>query len=342
MKKIRLIALMLSVAMILSIFTGCSKKEEVNTATNENKEEVKEEVKDEVKEEYGVKIDEETVTFTDAREKEVTINKNPENVVCLFTSYLDIWVKCGGTVVGKVEDSKDKPVDGTENAEVVGTPGSPSVEKILSLKPDVVILSTNFKAQADMAEMLEQNGVKVIALDNENKEDYFKTVRLFTALTGREDLYEKNAAEVATAINDIIEKAPKDKNPKVLVLFATAKGITVRTSVSMVGEMLKDLNAVNISDTTESTSNSESFSMEKIIEENPDFIFVQTMGSDKEKIMERLKKDVESNSAWASLKAVKEGNYIQLPKDLYLYKPNDRYAEAYEGLAQILYPEIFK
>jgi iron complex transport system substrate-binding protein len=54
-----------------------------------------------------------------------------------------------------------------------------------------------------------------------------------------------------------------------------------------------------------------------------------------------LKKDVDSNSAWGSLKAVKNDRYIILPKELYLYKPNDRYGEAYEGLAKILYPDVF-
>lgn len=51
----------------------------------------------------------------------------------------------------------------------------------------------------------------------------------------------------------------------------------------MVGEMLKDLNTINISDTETDPASAKVFSMEKIIQEDPDFIFVQTMGSDKEK-----------------------------------------------------------
>ena len=105
--------------------------------------------------------------------------------------------------------------------------------------------------------------------------------------------------------------------------------------------MLKDLNTVNISDNS-GTADTKTFSMEKIIQEDPDFIFVQTMGTDLGKIEERLKNDALSNPAWASLTAVKEDRYIVLPKDLYIYKPNQRYAEAYEGLAKILYPEVFK
>ncbi|NMB09003.1 MAG: ABC transporter substrate-binding protein [Tissierellia bacterium] len=51
---------------------------------------------------------------------------------------------------------------------------------------------------------------------------------------------------------------------------------------------------------------------------------------------------MESNPAWSTLSAVKNDRYIILPKDLYMFKPNHRYAEAYEGLAKILYPEVFQ
>lgn len=334
MKKSKILVLMLAIVMTLTIFTGCGNKEASNTVEEEKK------VAEEEVEDYGVVIDEDTITFTDARDKEVTVDKNPERVVCLFNSYMDIWYKCGGEVVGRIESAKENPVEGSEDAEVVGSPGEPSLEKIISLKPDLVILTANFKKQLEIAEMLEQNDIKVIALNNENKEDYFKTVRMFTALTDRDDLYEKYEGEVRTAVDSVLEKAPKDKNYKVLLLFGSSKGITVRGSDSSVGQMLEDLNTENISDLINDSPDSKTFSMEKIIEEDPDFIFVQTMGK-VEKVEERLKKDVESNSAWSSLKAVKNDRYIILPKDLYMYKPNDRYGEAYEGLAKMLYPDVF-
>lgn len=59
-------------------------------------------------------------------------------------------------------------------------------------------------------------------------------------------------------------------------------------------------------------------------------------------VNERIQKDVESNPAWASLSAVKNDKYLIMPKDLYLYKANDRYDEAYEELGKILYPEVFQ
>ena len=60
-----------------------------------------------------------------------------------------------------------------------------------------------------------------------------------------------------------------------------------------------------------------------------------------ELVKEYLKENFENNPAFSSLKAVKNSNYILLPKDLFHYKPNNRWDESYEYLAKILYPEVF-
>lgn len=317
------LSLVITLIMSVSILFGCSNK--INT---------KEAITNDVE------VTSKTVTFTDVRNKSVTINKKPKRVVCLYNSYLDLWYKCGGEVIGRVDEAKEKQVEEAKDATSVGAPGNPSLEMILSLKPDLVILSSGFKAQMALVETLEQNNIQVIAFKSELKDDYYKMVRIFTGLTEREDLYKKNGYEIKAKIDEVVAKVPKDNSPKVLILFATAKGITTKNSNSMVGEMLKELGTTNIADG--GANNSNIFSMEKVLQEDPDFIFVQTMGSDMESITGRLKKDVESNPAWASLKAVKNKNYIFLDKELYLYRPNDKYAKAYEGLAQKLYPEIFK
>ena len=98
--------------------------------------------------------------------------------------------------------------------------------------------------------------------------------------------------------------------------------------------MLKDLRCRNIADRDNSIL--EDLSIEKIIEEDPDFIFVTTMGDD-EAAMDVLAKSLTENPAWGTLSAVKEDRYIVLPKDLFHYKPNDRWGESYEMLADILY-----
>ena len=76
--------------------------------------------------------------------------------------------------------------------------------------------------------------------------------------------------------------------------------------------------------------------MERIMEIDPDYIFVIPMGNDEEAIRRNLQKSVESNPAWSGLTAVMEGRYILLPGDKFLYKPNAAWADSYEYLAQLL------
>lgn len=343
MDKKKLISLLLIIVLSIALITACTKNNESTTkpvdTVGGNSEENAE---GEEKSEYGIEIKDDSVTFIDGREEEVTISKNPERVVVLFDSYLEVWIKSGGQVVGRLEAPPEKLVEEAKDAEAVGKQGAINLEKVISLEPDLVILNSNQKHQMELVPVLEDNNIPIIALNYFVKDDYFKMVRLFTALNERDDLYEEYAVKIREEIEEIIDKAPQDKEYKVLLMMASAKSITTRGSDSYVGEMLKDLHTINISDAMATGPDAIDFSMEKILEEDPDFIFVQTTGSDKEKVLERLKKDVENNPAWNSLTAVKEDRYIFLPKELYMYKANHRYVEAYEGLAKTLYPEVFK
>lgn len=337
--KNKYILFILIITLVVMIFTGCGH----NAALEADSENNIDDIEVDSMEEYGVTIKEDSVSALDRQGQEVIINKNPERVVILYNSYLDIWMRNGGNVVGKLEDTVgQEPIANTEDIEIVGKFGGISVEKLLSVEPDLVIINSSIPSQMELVTPLEANGVQVISLEYKGKEDYFKLVRLFSALNERDDLFEENAIVIEKGIDEIISKVPEDKEIKVLVMVASAREIRARDSSDYVGLMLDDLNTINIADTSGEMLQDKNFSMEKIIEEDPDFIFVQTTGSDMEKIKERLIQDVESNPAWSSLTAVKNNRYIVLPKDLYMIKANHRYVEAYKGLAEIIYPEIFE
>ena len=296
----------------------------------------------EVKSEYGIDISEDKVSFVDGTGKEVDIDKKPQRTIVLFASYIDIWIRNGGDLIAMVEDKTAESLPGTEGVETVGKTGAISLEKIISLEPDLVILSSNTSSQAELVESLRQNNIQVIAIDYTFKEDYYKTVRLFTAINDREDLYEENAVSIKNEVEEIINKVPKEESPKVFIMFASSKSIKSRGSGTTLGQMLGDLNTINIADIDNVSLEDKGFSMEALIDEDPDFIFVQRMGSDNEAVLDRIKQDAQSNPAWSSWSAVKNDRYILLPKDLYTYKANQRYPEAYEELAKILYPNTFK
>jgi iron complex transport system substrate-binding protein len=319
----KIITLIMIFCMVLTMITGCNKAESPTAA-----------------EAAKLESASDTITFIDGLEKTVTIKKNPQRVVCLYTSFLDLWDLAGGKVVGRV-DSKENVPEAAKTVDTVGSYTSPNVEKIISLQPDLVLLSPTVSSQVALIPVLEKNNIQYVALDYTNFDDYMNMLKVYTDLTGRQELYQTNGMDVKNKVDSIIAKVPKDKKPSVLLMLGSSKSVSVRLPNSAVGDMLQDLGAVNIAyDPNLKAKEMEVFSMERVVEKDPDFILAQTMG-DVAETTARIKKDVEDNPAWGYLTAVKEGRYIYLPKDLFLFKPNERYAEAYQELAKLLYPDIF-
>lgn len=352
MKKLTILLLSLAIA-------GCSGTNEVKDSgkevtsieekqVNENETESIVETEDEISEQardldrYEIKDNGDSITFIDDRDKEVTLKKNPKRVVSLYNSYLDLWNEMGGEVIGSVNPSDDLPIELSYSPELVGKANEPSMEKVISLAPDLVFISS-FKNSKAMAGPLEEMGVGVLDFNIESKEEYFKLVRIFSLLLDDENLYEKFALDIEEKINNIISEVPEEEEKsKVIVLISSAKKIMVKDSDTITGEIIKDLGANNLADLSDIGGEEGEFSMEKLLEENPDYIFVVPMGSDLEAIEEKRKEELENNEVWSNLKAVKEGKYIILSKELFNFKPNYKYIEAYEAMAEYLYPETFK
>ncbi len=76
-------------------------------------------------------------------------------------------------------------------------------------------------------------------------------------------------------------------------------------------------------------------SIEAIVAEDPDYIFVTCMG-DLEEGQAQLEASLTSNPIWNTLQAVQNGRVLFLEKDLFHNKPNARWGESYEILAELL------
>ena len=79
------------------------------------------------------------------------------------------------------------------------------------------------------------------------------------------------------------------------------------------------------------------FSLESIIEMNPDYIFVVPMGNDDAAAMKALEDQTAANPAWSTLDAVQNGRYVTLDPHLFQYKPNERWDQSYQVLFDALY-----
>lgn len=278
-------------------------------------------------------------TFTDAIGQEITVN-HPQRVVSLMGSFSEIWVLAGGadSLVGTSYDTVDNRDLGLpEDIAIVGTYQNPNIEEILSLNPDLVLLSsetTRTDSHVALKDALADAGIPAAYFRVTHFEDYLHMLKICTNITGDEEAYLNNGIAVQKQIEQIIAENKLTSYPSVLLMVTYSGGIRAQSADTMTGKMLADLGCYNILENYPSML--QDFSVEKIIETDPDYIFVIPMGNDEALAEKNLKENVENNPAWNSLNAVKNDRYILLPKDKFMYKPNAAWDESYAYLAQLL------
>lgn len=316
------------IVCICFIFTGCLPvKSQKSQAVSDN----------------NVKTQEE-VSVTDSNKHKVTVKKASDKVVALTSSFAELWLLAGGKLKGVSNDAVDERNIGItkSDVEIVGTSMKPNSEKILALHPDLVILSKDMPDDMKMTDMLDKAAIPYYICKVETLDDYLSTLKNFVAITGKENNYKENGEKIKEQVTKLLQQLPNSNKtaPSALVLRAFSSGVNVLSNDNTVCNILNDIGVINIAKSNASLL--KELSVEAIIKENPDYIFVVTMGSNKEAAIASLKKSLSSNPAWNNLKAVKNNNVYILPKELFEYKPNSRWGESYEYLLKIIYPEVYK
>ncbi len=251
-------------------------------------------------------------------------------VVALSKSIGDLWLLAGGTLTGGTEDVFEL-AGVAEDLPTVGRISQPSAAAIIALNPDLVLIAPDIPGQRDARTTLEAAGINCKDVDVNSFADYDVLMKEFTEQTGRADLYEQNVTEVQKAIDEIMATAPASlRDETFLVMKASASKTKILKDDHFVVAMLEDLGLQNAA--PESLLNN--LSMEGITEANPDYIFVISQGKQSE-AAKAFEDSVSSQPAWAALQAVQNNHVITLDKDLFQYKPNARWAEAYEELLEL-------
>ncbi len=275
--------------------------------------------------------------FVDDLGRQVSLSKDDKVAAC-HASFADCWLLCGGTLAGVTADAVEEHGLEVGNARIIGSAKSVNVEELLASGATVALLSADLTAHKELEKTLEGVGVSCIYFRVDTFEDYARVMGHFTAVSGRADLYAQHVTAVEARIDALRAKIPAEEKRRVLLMRVYSSGIKAKSADNLAGLILKEYGVTNIAD--EYPSMLEDLGLEHIVATDPDVIFVLTMGSE-EAAKSYLCAHIESNPAFADLRAVKSGAYVILPKDLFHYKPNERWDESYAYLAKILYPELF-
>ncbi|MBQ2830852.1 MAG: ABC transporter substrate-binding protein [Oscillospiraceae bacterium] len=277
-------------------------------------------------------------TFTDALGQTVTLTHKPQRVAVLFSSFADLWQTAGGEVAITVGESVER---GFADASAIlvddGAGKTINSELLLAAQPDFILCSADIEAQVNTAALMQKAGISSACLRVETFDDYLAALRICTGITGDTDAYRKHGEAVKSRIDALFAALDEDQ-PEKRILFIRAGSGAGATKAKTAAEhfaaaMLRELGTYNIAENAPILL--DGLSIEEILREDPDYIFISPMGS--EEAARAHMDTVLAQSTWQSLTAVQNGCYVYLPKDLFQFKPNARWAEAYEYLIETLY-----
>lgn len=293
--------------------------------------------------------------MTDDYRAVANLNSHPERIVSLSPSSTEILfaVGAGPKVVG-VTDYCNYPTDLKARIEAdeltrVGGYWNPSVETIVALKPDLVLVSTakctvktneckvncnrRCEITAQVAAQLRSLGLKVLTLGPHSMDDVLDNILLVGRASGSAAEASNLVEKLKQRIEAIAKKSKKiSHRPKVYFEVWNDPYMSV-SSGTWIGDLIKLAGGANIFG--EAVSEWPIIRSEDIIQRNPDIIVFPVIpgvprfwGS-----FENVKK----RPGWKNINAVRNGSLYEVPRDL-ISRPGPRLVEALEMLEKMFRP----
>lgn len=279
------------------------------------------------------------ISLVDDLGRIVNVEAPPRRVAALIGSFADVWCLAGGedSLVASATDAWTYfdwlPLEGVTD---LGATKQISLETLIAAEPDLILASVNTALDLELMDTFEEMGIPAAYFEVSTFEQYLSMLERCSRLTGDADAYRQNGEAVRDRVARAIARADGSA-PSVLYVRVSSSGCKVKNSRdNVLGEMLADLGCDNIADREDSLL--ENLSLEVILQEDPDYIFLVYQTADPAVAEAVADETLRSSPAWASLRAVQEGRCYVMDPTLYNLKPNARWGEAYEKLADILYP----
>ncbi|MGW5135159.1 ABC transporter substrate-binding protein [Streptomyces sp. NPDC004135] len=249
--------------------------------------------------------------LTDTNGVKVSLKKQPERIVCLFALCDDILTELGivPTATNSTLLAHPDFLGEKKSKEVDVIPGgfiAPEVEAILSHKPDLVIGLGD--THGKLAPAL-KGATTFWPMQPETWEDSVGYLRDVAALTGRTAEGEKAERTFRTKLA-AAEKTPSDKTA--LVIYGSDENFGVATPEGDVAASLFP----KIADYPWKSRGVEgSYSLEEILAQGVDVLFVETMsfGDADGKLSEKLAE----NPLWSKIPAVENGDVHEVDPEVW-------------------------
>lgn len=286
-------------------------------------------------------MNKETVRIvTDGAGRQVSIPVHPKKVVALNASSIDLYVSAGGSLTGRAATDTLPPdvKAAVQQVPTVGLTPNPDLEKIVAMKPDLV-LAANIPYHHALVPVLEKAGIPILLQTMDSYQQILDTLRLYGELTGQPDKAASQIAQIEKQYQAAVQNTAGKPAPKVLVLWGTTESFSMALSSSFTGDLVKRLGGINVSDQAEKNGAMAGYvplSLEFVAKASPEVILFITHSSD-DKVEEKFKNELAGHPAWQGSPAVRQNRVHKLPYQLFAVNPGTQVGKAMEVLSGLLY-----
>lgn len=269
------------------------------------------------------------LTITDAFDREITIESEPKKIISLSPAITEIVYALGkGDNLIARTDYCDYPEE-VADVESIGGLMDPNIERIVELEPDIAIAAAHF--QKETLEKLEEAGIKVVILYEEESFEgaYFVIEQVGKVINAQKEA-EQIVADMKATVEEVVQKVEGRERPSVYYVVGFGEwGDYTAGGDTFIGQLIEMAGGKNAADDVEGWS----YSLEKLIEKNPDHFICSKNDNHKEqlKVAEHYK----------DLDAIANDRILEIDKNK-LERQGPRLAEGLREIAEYLHPDAFK
>ncbi|MFA5570665.1 MAG: ABC transporter substrate-binding protein [Sphaerochaetaceae bacterium] len=268
------------------------------------------------------------LSVIDWRGELITLDKEPQRIVSLSPNVTETLfaLGLGDKIVGRT-DYCDYPSEVFDIVSV-GDLMTPSIEKIISLEPDVVIISNI--GQKETVEALDRAHIKIAYFDeDQDMEGTYSLIEKVGQLTGTKQV----AEQLISSMRDIVSEVQHSNVGKNRPTAYYVTGFGEWGDFTATGDTyLHDIITLAGADNIASSGSGWSFQLESLIASDPDVIIMAPMwGSSMDESIEEFK----NHSFYSSLSAVKNNTIFGLEENI-LERQGPRSAQAVKELSDAI------
>jgi len=261
----------------------------------------------------------------------------PKRIISLVPALTEMLFAIGsGPQVVGVSSFDDYPPE-VKSLPRVGALVDPDMERILSLRPDLVIV---YGSQTAVETQLTRAGIRAYNYRHAGLAGVFSTIRDLGNRVGRTRESEQVARQIQQRLDSIKMRVAGLQRVRTLLVFerdlGSLRGLYASGGVGFMHDILGIVGGINVF--ADVSRESVQPSVETILARAPDMILeVRPTGLPRE----RIPAERRVWEALPSIPAVRKGQ-IHIVTDDYLVTPGPRVAQAAEAIARLIHPEAFK